>query len=49
MVTLHNIIVPDLMGFLSLANFEATSSHAGELYVARTVTGVSELRESAKQ
>ena len=49
MVTLHNIIVPYLMGFLSLADFEETSSHTEELYVARTVNGLSELRESAKQ
>lgn len=49
MVTLHNIIVLDLMGFLSLADFEETSSHTGELYMARTVNGLLELRKSAKQ
>lgn len=49
MITLPNIIVLDLMGFLSLADFEKTSSHTGELHVTRAVNGLSELREPAKQ
>lgn len=48
MVTMHNIIVLDLMGFLSLADFEETSSPTGELYMARTVNSLLELK-SAKQ